>query len=1140
MKKSSYISAKYLTTFLLALFFVSSAGEATAQYFSFGKNRVQYKNFEWKYIQSEHFDVYYYQSKNYDLANFTAVNLEASLKQISEDFGHQIVDRIEVIIYDSHNDFSQTNAVPGLPIDAEGIGGATDLFKNRITMPFSGNYAEFRSTLQHELVHAVINDMFYGGSAQSLISGNVQLQIPLWFNEGIAEYESNGWDTNSDMFVRDGIINDYMPSISRLQGYLAYRGGQSVWNFIVEEYGRQKIREIMQNLQNLRSIEGAFRRSLGLSVSELNERWKDYYRERYLPEVAEREKIGNFAELLTERSKSGTYNTSPAVSPRGDKVAMITNERGFLDVVVINAITGEKIKTIIKGGDNINFEELNILEPNLSWSPDGSKITLSTKTKGSDNLAIVDYETGNVQKIQFPKLDAMGSVAWSPDGKKIAFDGSIGPFQDIFVYNIETRQFRNVTNDVISDYEPAWSADSETLYFTSARGDNLILNKVKNNIELLENDYMYNTDIYSVALGSNEATRLTKTPKWSEYQPATTNSGRLIYISEKNGIPNVYELNLSDRTIAPLTNLQTGVLQMSISSDGARLAVGSINEGYTDIFMVRSPFSRKKEFDLSDNHWAQRRANETESQRVPAVGYLQERLAITNGPTLSGDLPPADSLQTIAEAGDEESGSDNDTTDSEESDTTQAESDDIDFRNYVFDTEVSEDSVFTAEYLDEDVFEVENNKTEDGRFQPKDYRLKFSTDIVYAGGNFSTTFGATGLTQIVFSDLLGNHQISFGSNLVFDLRNSNYFLQYGYLKQRTNWLFNVSHSATQYQTFSGSIFRFRTLAASVTARYPFDKFRRVDLSLSTVSLNQDISSVGIGQGENESSTFLYPQVIFTSDNTLPGFVTPRAGSRYSLSLTGSPPLGSLEFVSALGDFRKYFNLGRGYTFALRGSGAVSYGQDSQSFLLGGRLGWINSRFEGNSLPIEQLGDTFFTQPALPLRGFGFNAASGDRFALANAEFRFPLFAALLPGPIPIFPLYNITGVAFVDAGTAWGQDIPFEVGLSNGSTLQYASNSGELDFKIREESSRFIELNPDGSIRFDGNNDPIVVKEDQRQAGVEYVEQPFSTGDVLIGAGFGLRGIIFGLPIRYDVGWPYFRDGFDGSPIHYISIGIDF
>ena len=1128
------------TLFLVLLIGLVSVSETYAQYFSFGKNRVQYKSFDWRFIQSEHFDVYYYQSKNYDLANFTAINLEASLMQLQEDFDHQIADRIQVIIYDSHNDFSQTNVVP-LPVNAEGIGGVTDAFKNRITMPFSGNYAEFRSTLHHELVHAVMNDMYYGGSVQSRLSGEA-LQIPLWLSEGLAEYTSNGWDTQSDMYVRDATINDYLPPIPRLSGYYAYRGGQSVWNYIVEEYGREKIGEIMQTMKNQRSVNAAFQRSLGLSVEELSNSWTDYNEKLYFPEVAEREQIDNFATLLTERGKAGTYNTSPAISPQGDKIALITNARGFLDVVVISAVTGEKLKTLIKGGDNINFEELNILNPNLSWSPDGSKITLSTKTKGSDNLAIVDYETGNVRKIAFPELDAIGSVAWAPDGNKIAFDASVGPFQDIFVYNLETQEFRNLTNDVISDYEPSWSSDSNTIYFTSARGDNVQLGTVRNNSRLLAEDYMYNTDIYSVTLGENRATRLTKTPGWNEKQSATTREGKLIFISDQNGIPNVYELNLNDRTTRPLTNLQTGVVQMSVSSDGSRLAVNSINEGYLDIFMVRSPFLREIDTELQPNQWAQRRANSTQADLVPAVGYVQQMLA-TPGKTAISPSQPAEATGIAANMGDTTAaGAQADTTETEAAQQDTTEDEGIDFRNYVFEEEVENDTAFTNKYLDESKFEPDNNLTDDGRYSPKDYRLRFSTDFVYGGGSFSTYYGAYGTTQIVFSDLLGNHQIAFGSNLVFDLRNSDYFLQYSYLKQRTNWLFNFFHSSQQFQSFSGQLYRFRTFGGGINAQYPIDKFRRLDFGLSVISLSQDFSVVGRDRSQNEESTFAYPQLTYTRDNTLQGYITPVSGSRYAVSLSASPPITSetLQFGSVIGDYRKYFNLGSRYSFALRGSGAASFGRDSQTFFMGGMLGWLNRRFSENStIPIERLGDTFFTLPALPLRGHEYNSIYGDRFSLVNAEFRFPLFAALLPGPIPIIPLYNLTGVAFIDAGMAWGQRIPYNIRFSDGSELPYATNDPDLNFKVQEDDPRYIELNAEGQPVIENGN-LVVVDGEGRMDGTEYLQQPFQSGDVLIGAGFGLRTILLGFPLRYDVGWPYYRDGFDGSPIHYISIGIDF
>lgn len=1101
-------------SFLLVMAFVGGVVQKShAQYFSFGKNRVQYNNFNWRYIQSEHFDVYYYESKNYDLANFAAYTLESSLQQLSEDFDHEIADRIQVIIYDSHNDFSQTNVVP-LPVDAQGIGGVTDPYKNRITMPFAGDYTSFRSTLQHELEHAVINDMFYGGNVQSRLSGNA-LQIPLWFNEGMAEYTSLGWDTETDMWIRDATINNYLPPIQRLRGYLAYRGGQSVWNYIAEEYGRQKITEIMQTLKRTRSLSTTFSRTLGLNQEELTERWQDYYRERYLPEVANRESISDFSENLTAREgRRSIYDTSPAISPQGDKIAMITNERGYFDVVVISAITGEKIKTLIKGEDNINFEELNILNPNLTWSPDGAKLALSTKSKGKDNLAIVDYETGKVRMIQFPKLDAIGSVSWSPDGNKIAFDGNIGPFQDIYVYNLRSKEFNNVTNDVISDYNPAWGSNSETIYFTSSRGDETNLNTVKNTSRLLLDDDLYSTDIYAVEVGASRAQRLTKTPKWNEKQAATTRDGRLFYVSDENGIPNVYQMNLDDRTSVPLTNLQTGVMQMSISADGSRMAVNSINEGDLDIFLIRAPVSRKIDGPLERNEWAKRRATETEAERVPATGYVRQMLqtnpldqtSLTDAVAAQVDPQPKKAVaDTLAAAA---------APDTTMQDTTDDEG--VDFRNYVFDPSVEEDSVFRAKYLDASKFELEGNKTDDGRYVPNDYRLKFSTDLIYAGGSFSTAYGTYGITQIQFSDLLGNHQISFGSNLNLDLRNSTYFLQYGYLKERADWIFSFFHNSSNFQDFSGRLYRFRSYGGAVNMRYPFDKFRRIDISMSMIGLAQDFTIAYSDFSQNRTSTFAYPQITYTSDKTLQGFLTPVAGSRYAVSLSGSPPITSetSQFISVLGDYRKYINLGPGYSLAFRGSGAASFGRDSQTFFMGGMLGWINQKYSGRSIPFEKLGETFFTQPALPLRGHPYNALYGDKFTLLNAEFRFPLFAAILPGPIPILPLYNISGVAFWDAGMAWGQDVLFEFSDPNRNPV--VLNDSELDFKVSDETQQTI-TTPGGSFNV-----------------------PVNDGDILMGAGFGLRTIVFGFPLRYDVGWPYFRDGFKGDAIHYISIGIDF
>lgn len=1075
-----------------------------AQYFPFGKNRVQYDEFEWRVIKSKHFDIYYYSEQNYKLAEFAAMSIESAYKQISEDFDHEISDRISLIVYDSHNDFSQTNVV-ALPTSAEGIGGVTDKLKNRMTVPFLGDYNDFRRTLHHELVHAVINDMFYGGTLQSIMQNNIQLMFPLWFEEGLAEYSALGWDTNTDMFIRDAVINNYLPPIPYLSGYYAYRGGQSLWNYIVEEYGREKIGEILQRIKTSRSVEYGLSASLGYNIQELSDKWEEALKKRYYPEVAERENSKNIATLLTKRGVFGTYNTSPAISPQGDKVALITNKRGYFDVVVISTIDGRKLKTLIKGEDNPEFEELNILKPNLTWSPDGRRVALSTKSKGSHDIAFIEYETGEIKKLKLPELDAIGSVDWSPDGKYIAFDGNVGPFQDIFIYEIETGTLTDITQDIFSDREPSWASDSKSIYFVSDRGGKTDLGVYGVKENLLVEESLYQTDIYQVELNSKKAIRLTNTPGWNETQPSATRDGRIVFISDENGIQNIYELDHATRTSTPLTDLQSGVSQLSISADGSRIAFASINEGYLDVFLLKSPFNRKKTTALTPNYWAKRRAAETEGQRVPATTYARQMFG--------GGLKSVAEIEKLQKE-EEAIGQD----------TSKVESDVIDFRNYVFAEEVIKDSTLVLK--DIVTFDVRDNITEDGRYIPEPYRLKFDLDIAYSPTLVASTYGSSAIAQFLVSDLLGDHQMAFGTNFVFDLRDSDYSVQYGNFKHRTNYFVSYFHTSRNYQTYYGELIRYRTYGAGLSLQYPIDKFKRVDFNLSMMGVALDYNRVyglfssnqplNAGSDPSEKSRFLNPEIVYTNDRSKPGFITPSGGSRFAIGLSGSPVISpeSPEFISLLGDFRKYVGLGRNYSIALRFSGGISFGKDAQNYFMGGKLGWINQRWADNGMSLERLADSFFTVPALPLRGYRYNSITGSNFSLINAEFRFPLFAAVIPGAVPILPLYNMTGLAFLDVGTAWGQEINYGLLDENGNPIV---KGARLDFTVGKERIGYAPL-------LSGS----------------YIEVPYIDGDILIGGGFGLRTILLGLPFGYDIGWAFDRTGFKPKATHYFTIGIDF
>ena len=155
----------------------------SAMFGQFGQNKVQYKDFTWYYIQSDHFDIYFSQ-KGAQLAEFTSKAAEDALKSIEKSFNYKINNRIAIIVYNSTNDFQETNTTDEYL--SEGIEGFTEIFKNRVVIQFMGSYKDFRHLIHHELSHAVINDMFYGGSLQNIISNRITTNLPLWFNGRIS------------------------------------------------------------------------------------------------------------------------------------------------------------------------------------------------------------------------------------------------------------------------------------------------------------------------------------------------------------------------------------------------------------------------------------------------------------------------------------------------------------------------------------------------------------------------------------------------------------------------------------------------------------------------------------------------------------------------------------------------------------------------------------------------------------------------------------------------------------------------------------------------------------------------------------------------------------------------------------------
>ena len=67
-------------------------------------------------------------------------------------------------------------------------------------------------------------------------------------------------------------------------------------------------------------------------------------------------------------------------------------------------------------------------------------------------------------------METIQSVTWSHNGKYIAFIGQNKKQSDIYIYNFETQELTNLTDDIFSDSDPSWSLDDSKIYFASDRG----------------------------------------------------------------------------------------------------------------------------------------------------------------------------------------------------------------------------------------------------------------------------------------------------------------------------------------------------------------------------------------------------------------------------------------------------------------------------------------------------------------------------------------------------------------------------------------------------------------------------------------------------------------------------------------------
>ncbi|MFN8651306.1 MAG: BamA/TamA family outer membrane protein [Gemmatimonadales bacterium] len=1002
----------------------------------FGQNKVQYRAFDFRVLKTEHFDVYYYPEARE--ATLDAARMaERSYVRLSRILRHEYRERKPILLYASHSDFQQTNALGG-ESPSEGTGGVTDFFKQRIILPFTGSYEELEHVLQHEMVHQFQYDIWSRGRAGAGLQTIINVNPPLWFTEGMAEYLSlGGVDPNTAMWLRDAAIEGKIPTVNQLENdprIFPYRYGQALLAFVGQRWGDEAIGAIMQGtLAGGGGLEGSIRRVLGVDYRQLSDLWKAHIQQTYLPEVATRQRARDIGrEMLSEAKSEGTYHLSPALSPDGKQVAFFSEKDFyFIDLYLADAATGKVKRRLVKSSYSSNYESFRFINSAASWSADGKKIAVAVKHGPRDDIVIIDVAKNSEERRIRVKLNGITTPSWSPDGKQIVFTGYDGGISDLFIIGTDGKNLRRLTNDRYADLHPVFSPDGQTIAFATDRGPDTDFNTLKiGNMKIAT---------YDVASGRVEV--LPGMELGKNVNPQWAPDGKsLAFASDRSGVSNVYLYDFGDQQSYQVTDLFTGAqgitpLSPVISwAQGAdKLAFVYYSRDVFDVYEIENPRALKKEpwhkatLALRDSAITNPRPMPEHQGRDSAITNPQvmpeqqgRDSAITNPrPLPDSSASPLSSSGSIYVT---------------RGGFRQADS-----------TPAVTDSTLKPLTISALLDSVNIPLPDTAEFSTGKYKVKFQPDYIarpsigYTRDNFGRGF--YGGSAISLSDILGNHTLVFGAFVNGRITEAQ--VQAAYINQthRMNWLVAAGQEPYYFlepsqvlQDSSGAIFVTnlrRIVARSVQGfgYYPLSRFQRVEIGLEATTISDRLQSIyepydpntGVGTRAPYSrevslpgASYVSPSIALAFDNSLPGWVGPFYGRRWRISASQS--IGGWRFFEGLADYRRYDKLIGPLTLATRALYFGRIGRDAERFRI--FLG-STDLLRGNTSGSYYRNECRVTDPNTETGCVELDRLVGTQLAVGSAELRFPIMTPEMRILPPVFP--PIEGAFFYDVGMTWNE-----------------------------------------------------------------------------------------------------------------------
>lgn len=1106
--------------YLLLLVFLLAIGQVLAQHTDeeFGRNRVQYEEFDWRFLSSENFDVYFYRGGE-SIAKEVVEYLEDEFDRITDLIGYPPYSKTKVFLYNSVSDLQQSN----VGIDQAGVspGGETQFIRPYIEVAHPGSIGALKEELLVKVSSLMVNEMMFGGSLKDMFQSSVLLNLPEWFISGAALYVAKGWSVEMDDFVRDYIKTKRPERLNRLTGTRAALAGQSVWNYIAQQYGRSNISNILNYTRIIRNQEKSIAITLGVPFEQVMYNWKSYYiniddrvRENY-KEAEEDLKI------VKSKNKKGKTYQHVAINSTGTKVAYTENERGHYAVIIKDLNTGQEQVALSGGFKRIN-QDVNYNLPLIDWV-DSATVGIIHAKKGQLWFDLYDLNTNSRLPRPLSKFEQVQSMSFSDNGRLLIVSAMVNGQNDLYLLSTRRDRTKRLSFDIYDDIDASFVPNTNTVVFSSNRSSDT-LNLDDKNFDAVSDNF--NLFFYNLDTTKNILERVTNTIS-KDTHPIAFNANTIYYLSDQKGIRNIFKYNRADQIYTQVTNyessiddfdiyFQTNDLAFSMNQEG--LDYVYYNENFDPSNQIFTPLSPRQQVKQAIEFQARR--SEVVKEQLTIQDIVESRLkeredalkaeeADTSSSVAADTVIVVDSLSLVADSLENDNLAQenvNDENEGEEIEPQQEDEEVINTDDYRFETDVIEETRDTRDSFLAQYRKLRKTNSITGPFP---YEPRFSAKNLVTSFRIDPLRGFGIFLETEMYDMLENHKFEGGVLATTDLRSGDIFAEYHYLKSRLDYNARFERNVIL-REMGGNLNKYSKNTIQVGASLPINNKARISVepfyAFTQYENLNPINGIGGAPQFDESVTenYIGSTAELVYDNSVVNGMNLIEGSRAKVSFTHFEGITDKDqsFSKLKVDLRHYQKIHREIVLATRILYGSYFGRDPKQFLLGGMDNWIfnkeNDTGENNPLDREREGnnsDLLFVDYATNLRGFDYATLVGQNTLLLNAELRVPIIRYLASGPISSNFFRNLQFTGFFDIGSAWTGKSPF----SEDNTIS---------------TERIIQ-------------DGFVID-------IKTYQNPW-----LYSYGAGLRTMLLGYYMKFDLAWPV-EDFTTKSPRLFVTLGYDF